>query len=144
MVETMADQRAGRIVLSGPNQLRDTRMRPIARSILPATLLLAVMAATPVHAQVDSREGIALQNQIYQLRQQVQSLQDQVGRGGAASRPTYIAPPSGASGDLVAQLLTRVDSLEEQMRQLRGQLQETQNQQQRSAADLNKRVEDLS
>jgi len=123
-------------------------MRPFARSILPATLLLAGLAASPALAQVDSREGIALQNQIYQLRQQVQGLQDQVARGGGgggAPRPTYVVPPSsGGSGDLVTQLLTRVDSLEEQVRQLRGQIQQTQNQVDRQGADLGKRIDDLS
>jgi TolA-binding protein len=124
-------------------------MRPFARSILPATLLLAGLAASPAHAQVDSREGIALQNQIYQLRQQIQGLQDQVARGGGggggAPRPTYVVPPSsGGSGDLVAQLLTRVDSLEDQVRQLRGQIQQTQNQVDRQGADLGKRIDDLS
>ena len=121
-------------------------MRSIARLVLSAPLLLSVLCASPGHAQVDSREGIALQNQIYQLRQQMQILQDQVARGGGgAARPTYVAPtPSGGSGDLVAQLLQRVDSLEEQVRQLRGQVQETQNLQQRQGADLGKRIDDLA
>jgi TolA-binding protein len=104
------------------------------------------LAALPAYAQIDSREGIALQNQIYQLRQQMQGLQDQVARGGGSGRPTYIAPApsSGATGDLVTQLLTRVDSLEDQVRQLRGQIQETQNAQQRQGADLNKRIDDMA
>lgn len=124
-------------------------MRPFARSVLPATLLLAAMAVSPAHAQVESREGIALQNQIYQIRQELRMLQDQMARGGggggSVTRPTYVVPPSsGGGGDLVAQLLTRVESLEEQVRQLRGQVQETQNQQQRSTADLGKRIDDMA
>ncbi|MFO1027411.1 MAG: hypothetical protein U1E70_19715 [Acetobacteraceae bacterium] len=125
-------------------------MRPFARSVLPVSLLLTALAAFPAHAQVESREGIALQNQIYQLRQELRMLQDQMARGGGGSsvaRPTYVVPPpaaSGGSGDLVAQLLTRVESLEEQVRQLRGQVQETQNQQARSAADLGKRIDDMA
>jgi TolA-binding protein len=134
-------------MLFGSKLARDTRMRPFARFVFSAALLLGAGVAAPAHAQVDSREGIALQNQIYQLRQQMQGLQDQVARGGGGgSRPTYIAPPSssGASGDLVTQLLTRVDSLEEQVRQLRGQVQETQNAQQRQGADLGKRIDDMA
>jgi TolA-binding protein len=99
----------------------------------------------PALAQIDSREGIALQNQIYQLRQDLRSLQDQIARGGGAPAraPTY-APAPAPSGDLVAQLLTRVDSLEEQVRQLRGRIDETQNLVQRQGADVNKRIDDLA
>ncbi|HXA21843.1 MAG TPA: tetratricopeptide repeat protein [Acetobacteraceae bacterium] len=96
-------------------------------------------------AQVDSREGIALQNQILDLRRQMQALQDQASRGGGGS-PTYLgrggSPPPGGANDLVAQLLARVDTLEEQVRQLRGRTDETANQVQRMGADLSKRIED--
>jgi len=101
----------------------------------------------PVHAQIDSREGIALQNQIYQLRQELKAAEDQMARGGGgSSRPPAYAPPQQLSGgnDLVAQLLTRVDALEEQVRQLRGRIDETQNQLQRQNDDLGKRIDDLS
>src|SRR3984957_1918338 len=96
-------------------------------------------------AQVDSREGIALQNQILDLRRQMQSLQDQVSRGGGGS-PTYLGrggspPPSGGANDLVAQLLARVDALAGQVRQLRGRTDETAHQVQRMGADLSKRIE---
>jgi len=97
---------------------------------------------------VDSREGIALQNQIYQLRQQLQAVQDQMARGGGGSgsrQPSYLPPPPQSGGsDLLAQLLTRVDSLEEQVRQLRGRIDETQNQLQRQNDDLGKRIDDLA
>jgi TolA-binding protein len=115
-----------------------------------ATLALLVLLAAPVvRAQVESREGIALQNQILELRRQVQNLQDQ-GAGGRGT-PTYLGrsgypPPSGPGGgsDLVAQLLSRVDALEEQVRQLRGQIDQTQNQVQRQGADLSKRIDDMA
>lgn len=106
--------------------------------------LLAIGLMQPAQAQIDSREGIALQNQIYQLRQELQQLRDQGPRGGGSAssvRPSY---PTAPSNDLVTQLLTRVDSLEEQVRQLRGQLDETQHQQQTQAADLGKRIDDLA
>jgi TolA-binding protein len=44
----------------------------------------------------------------------------------------------------LAQLLTRVDALEEQVRQLRGRIDETQNQLQRQNDDLGKRIDDLA
>ena len=56
-------------------------MRFVVAPFIVAALLLAGVVA-PVHAQVDSREGIALQNQIYQLRQELRTLQDQMARGG--------------------------------------------------------------
>jgi TolA-binding protein len=107
-------------------------------------LMAALLPPAPVQAQVDSREGIALQNEIYGLRAQVQALQDQIGRGGAA--PSYSAPSPQFSGgnDLVAQLLTRVDALEDQVRQLRGRVDELQNQLQQQNADLGKRIDDLA
>ncbi len=120
-------------------------MRFFVRRLLLPAVFLTSFAAGPVLAQVDSREGIALQNEIYQLRQMVQTLQDQVARGGVSRGPASSAPPpSTGSGDLVAQLLTRVNSLEDQVRQLRGQIEETQNQQQVQNADLSKRIDDLS
>jgi TolA-binding protein len=124
-------------------------MRSVGAVFVAATLLLvSPVIRAPANAQIDSREGIALQNQIYQLRQELRALQDQIARGGGASagRPPVYAPSpqSYGSNDLVAQLLTRVDSLEEQVRQLRGRIDETQNQVQRQAADTNKRIDDLA
>ena len=122
-------------------------LRPalLCNRILVASCLLAASVA-PVAAQVDSREGIALQNQIYQLRQELRAAQDQT-RGSGNRAPAYAPPPQqlgGGSGDLVAQLLTRVDALEDQMRQLRGRIDETQNQMQRQNEDLGKRIDDLA
>lgn len=128
------------------------RRLSIVGSRFAAALILSMLPGA-VMAQVDSREGIALQNQIYQLRQEIQTLRDQVARGGGGgggggggslfgggSRPSA---PSGG-GDMVAQLLTRVDGLDDQMRQLRGRIDELQNQLQRQNADLTKRIEDLT
>ncbi len=123
---------------------------PSAKRLLPmAFVLLGLMALSgrPVRAQVESREGIALQNQILELRRQMQTLQDQSGRGGgsptALGRGTY-PPTTGGGSDLVAQLLSRVDALEEQVRQLRGRIDETQNTVQRQGADLGKRIDDMA
>lgn len=120
-------------------------MRFVVAPVFVAACLLAASSA-PVRAQIDSREGIALQNQIYQLRQELKAAEDQIARGGG--RPsTYVPQPPPAqpapSNDLLAQLLTRVDALEEQVRQLRGRIDETQNQLQRQNDDLGKRIDDL-
>jgi len=120
------------------------RLPMITGFILAATLLLG----QPARAQMESREYLLLRNQIDELRHQLQGLQDQVGRGGGSSlgRPAYAPPTQLQPGgnDMVAQLLTRVETLEEQVRQLRGQIEETQNQSVRQGADLGKRIDDLA
>ena len=61
-----------------------------ARHLAAALVLFVLVASSgqPARAQVESREGIALQNQILDLRRQMQALQDQSGRGGGS--PTYL------------------------------------------------------
>lgn len=86
---------------------------------------------------MDSREGIALQNQLAQLRQDLQQLRADVARGNAAGG-------GGGGGDIAAQLLSRVQAMEEQVRQLRGRIDETQNLIVRQNADLSKRIDDLT
>jgi TolA-binding protein len=119
-------------------------MRFAVASVFVASFLVTV----PAYAQVDSREGIALQNQIYQLRQELKSVQDQAARGGGSGiRPPAYPPPAQqqyGGNELVTQLLTRVDSLEDQVRQLRGRIDETQNQLQRQNDILGKRIDDLA
>ena len=113
--------------------------------VLAVALLTITQLPTPAQAQVDSREAIALQNQLFQLRQEMQVLRDQVARGGGAAASGGRSFSSSASGnDMIAQLLTRVDSLEEQVRQLRGRVDETQYQVQRQNAELGKRIDDLA
>jgi TolA-binding protein len=80
--------------------------------------LVAAMLAAPALAQVDSREAIALQNQILQLRQEVEQLR----RGGVSAPPA--SSGRGGGGDLPAQLLERVGRLEEEVRRMRGRLDE--------------------
>lgn len=109
-------------------------LRLWARRGAAVGLCLAIqIMPLPVHAQVDSREGIALQNQLYQLRQDIQVLREQVRQGGG-----------GGGTDVAAQLLSRVQSMEEQVRGLRGRIDETQNMMNRHNADLAKRIDDLT
>ena len=123
-------------------------MRYVVAPFVVAAFLLAASVSSG-HAQVDSREGIALQNQIYQLRQELQAAESQMQRGGSGGRAPAYAPPTqlqgdAPSGNLVAQLLTRVDALEDQVRDLRGRVDEMQNQLQQQNADLGKRIDDLA
>src|SRR6185437_9962716 len=115
-------------------------MRLLLRSVLLATVAVSVLPPL-AREQVDSREGIALQNQIYQLRQELRQFEEQRGGGqqGYAPQPRI----SGNASDVLTQLLTRVDSLEDQVRQLRGRIDELQNQVQQQGLDLNKKIDDL-
>jgi TolA-binding protein len=117
---------------------------------LTACLLVFSPWLRIAHAQeMESREAIALQNEIYQLQQEIGSLRQQLaegGRGGSSlGGDSYReAPPSrGGSNDMVAQLLSRVDTLDEQVRDLRGRIDELQNQTQQQSADLSKQLSDL-
>jgi TolA-binding protein len=132
--------------------LPDLRRRT-APMLLAAGIGLAVLAAPgAARAQVDSREGIALQNQILELKRQVQTLQEQQsnrpssGGGGSflgiggSSAPA----PSSGGGDMTAQLLDRVQTLEDQVRRLRGRVDELGNQLQQQNADLTKQIGDIN
>jgi TolA-binding protein len=128
------------------------RLRPNAA--LLAGVILCVSLPPVARAQIESREGIALQNQILELRRDLQVLRDQGVRGGGGGGSTYLGrgpqpltPPvagGGGGSDIVAQLLDRVQTLEDQVRQLRGQVDENTNTLQRQNADLSKQIGDLS
>ena len=113
-------------------------------------LLIAVMIAGPAAlAQDESRQDIALQNQILELRQDVDALRAQVSAGGSSPAPAPQGEFSNGSGtpaassDMLPQLLDRVSQLEDQVRTLQGQLDETRNKLQQQGADLGKQIADL-
>ncbi len=82
-----------------------------------------------------------LQNQILELRRDMQALQAQRGSGG----PSYATPSGGQGGSgLEAQLLDRVQTLEDQVRRLRGQLDEQSNTFRRAQDSLSKQIDDLN
>ncbi|MGG5822664.1 tetratricopeptide repeat protein [Falsiroseomonas sp. HW251] len=87
-------------------------------------VVLALIVALPgvALAQMDSREGIALQNQILQLRQEIEALR----RGGVAVAPTPSRPSSGGGGssEIVQSLLDRVQRMEEEVRAIRGRAEQ--------------------
>jgi TolA-binding protein len=103
--------------------------------------LLLLLSAAPAAAQIESREGIALQNQILQLRNQLEELRRAGGGAVAAPRPSGPAPTGGQS-EIVAQLLSRVAQLEEEVRRQRGRADEAENRLRQQEEATNKLRED--
>jgi TolA-binding protein len=105
-----------------------------ARAPIIAALALLPLMGAPARAQMDSREGIALQNQILELRRDLDALRR--GGGGApvpAPRGGGAAPPETVQG-----LLSRVQELEETVRRQRGQLDVAENANRRLAEEVEK------
>lgn len=119
------------------------------RILLMLGLLALLGAASPARAQIDSREGIALDNEIADLRRQIQVLQNNLGSGsGSSSGSSFLGgrsqqAPSGGASDLTAGLVDRVTRLEDAVRQLNGRIDELANAQSRAQADLSKQISDL-
>lgn len=109
---------------------------------------LALLGALPARAQVDSREGILLQNQILELKRDVQALRDQFAAGGGSTlgsgRNSPPPPTSSATADVTTALLERVSRLEDEVRNLRGHVDEVDNARQRQGEDLSKQIDDLN
>ena len=105
--------------------------------------MILALSLSPARAQIDSREGITLQNQILELRRELQDLER--GGGGGQPPPSRPAPQSApVSGDLTAQLLDRVSQLEDRTRALRGRVDQLQNQLTQQQQDFAKQLGDLS
>lgn len=107
---------------------------------LAAALLGLALLAQPAAAQFDSREAIALQNQILQLRQELEQLRL---RGGGSPTPSPSPRGGGGGNEMVGALLDRVTAMEEETRRLRGRVDELDNRNRRLAADLQKLSEDM-
>ena len=106
-----------------------------------ALLSLGLALASPAAAQMESREGIALQNQILDLRREIDAMR----RGGGSALPAPSVPSRGPtfSGDLVQQLLGRVQELEEENRRLRGRADVSDNNERQLRAEIEKLRGDL-
>ena len=98
------------------------------------TFMLPIGAAQG-QPMVQSQEGIALENQILQLQQQMQQLQpgggnsgSSLGGGGQSAPPPESSGAPPASGGIVASLLNQVNQLQSQVQQLSGQVDTLQNQ----------------
>jgi TolA-binding protein len=105
------------------------------RQTLLAFAAVALLAPAAVRAQplIQSQEGIALENQILALQQQVQQLQTTGGNNGGSALGSNSSPaPSqnGAAPDssIVTSLLTQVQQLQAQVQQLNGEVDTLQNQ----------------
>lgn len=107
---------------------------------LPVAAVL-VASAPAAHAQdVTSREGLALQNQIMALKQSMSQMQSS---GSTLAPPSATpAPASSGNGDLTAQLLDRVNTLEQQQRDMRGEIDQLTNELQQKSAALSKQIAD--
>jgi len=102
---------------------------------------------------MDSREAIDLQNQIAELRQELQAMQS-AQQAGNQSPPTYapqpepaypsqVSPQPGGGSDTAADLVVRVSALEQQVRDLQGKVDDLTNQLQHQHDDLAKQIGDL-
>ncbi|ABI62006.1 Hypothetical protein GbCGDNIH1_1108 [Granulibacter bethesdensis CGDNIH1] len=123
---------------------RRNSMKPMARPLLAAILVAGpafLAAPDTASAQIESREGIALQNQILELRQQLQELGSQ-GRGNIVTTAP-VQSQGNVNGDLLAQLLQRVQTLEEQVRTVQGRIDDLDNRMKTQSDELAKQMEDL-
>ncbi len=124
-------------------------MRQNIFAIAAFTVLLPLGAAYG-QPMVQSQEGIALENQILQLQQQVQQMQSGGGSSGGSalggsSAPAPVAQSSGAPPDasVVTNLLTQVSQLQSQVQELRGKVDTLQNQMNTQNASMQKEIDDL-
>ncbi|MDE8349941.1 MAG: hypothetical protein POG74_10745 [Acidocella sp.] len=122
-------------------------MRQISFAIAAFALLLPCSAAYS-QPMVQSQEGIALENQILQLQQQVQQMQSGGGGGsslGGSSAPAPMAPSSAAPPDssVVTNLLSQVSQLQSQVQELSGKVDTLQNQVSTQNATMQKEIDDL-
>ncbi|SIQ06430.1 MULTISPECIES: tetratricopeptide repeat protein [Acidiphilium] len=103
-------------------------MRRLMLTALPiASLAFAGLSLAPVgvaHAQmISSREGIALENQILELKQQIQS--GQQGNGNSALAAPAPEPGGGGaatSSALLPNMLQQIQTLTDQVQNLRGRV----------------------
>jgi TolA-binding protein len=108
----------------------------MVKNLFAVAAFAAMLPMGVAHGQpvVQSQEGIALENQILQLQQQVQQLEPGGGGGsalGGASAPApALAAPSQSTPDssVVTNLLNQVGQLQSQVQQLNGEIDTLQNQ----------------
>jgi TolA-binding protein len=123
------------------------------RTLTACLLILAALRPFTARAQMESREAIDLQNQIAELRQELQTMQSAQQAGNQAppvyapqpepAYPSQVAPPPGGGSDTAADLVVRVSALEQQVRDLQGKVDDLTNQLQHQHDDLAKQIGDL-
>jgi TolA-binding protein len=129
------------------------RINPFRTALLAAGLTWAVGNAQPAAAQMESREAISLQDQIAELRQELQIMQQNQQAAGQpmpqampqpgpeTQPPTQVTP---GTSDTVADLVVRVSALEDENRTLRGRIDDLTNQLQHVNDTLAKQISDLA
>ena len=122
--------------------------RPL-RALMLGTAFSVLCPVLPALAQdasdgggISSREAIALQDEIASLRQQLSQIQNS-GPLPAPSSSSSRGSSGSGDGSMVAQLLERVSALEEQNRQMRGELDQLTNAQKETQANLSKQISDM-
>lgn len=131
-------------------------MKTLRTSVLCLIAIMAFGVPRASQAQMESREAIDLQNQIAELRQELQMMQ-QAQQNGNQAPPSYAPQPEAqpyasqmppgagqGGGETAAELLVRVSALEEQMRTLQGKVDDLTNQLQRQHDELAKQIGDLA
>jgi TolA-binding protein len=121
-------------------------MRPTFALAALAVLVPLTLRAQPM---IQSQEGIALENQILQLQQQVQQLQSNSGGGGSALGGAQQSTPSDGStaapqSSVVTNLLNQVQQLQSQVATLNGEVDTLQNQVTTQNAQMEKQIGDLN
>ncbi len=125
------------------------RQNLIALAIFATMLPFGAAQGQPL---VQSQEGIALENQILQLQNQVQQLQ--AGGGGSSSGGSALggesaSPPASSSGggtsdsSIVTKLLNQVNDLQSQVQDLSGKVDTLQNEVDTQHAATEKEIADL-
>ncbi len=100
---------------------------PMLKSLTSASIAVLILMPAVVRAQmISSREGIALENQILELKHQLAQVQQGGGSGSSVLGSTAPAAPErhaqNSSSELVASLLEQVDTLHNQVQDLRGRV----------------------
>lgn len=123
------------------------------RRLLLTTIPLAGLAlagltpfASAQAQMISSREGIALENQILELRQQMQAMQQGGGNGGSAlGAPAPQAPgeSGGASAALLPNMLQQVQTLTDEVQSLRGRVDTLEHEVATQHDQLNQELGDL-
>lgn len=126
-----------------------TLFRPL-RAFMLGTAFSVLCPVLPAVAQdasdgggISSREAIALQDEIASLRQQLSQIQNSGPLPAPSSSASRTSSGGSADGNMVAQLLERVSALEEQNRQMRGELDQLSNAQKETQANLSKQISDM-
>ncbi len=115
-------------------------------ALLLAVGFAALVSSSAARAQViTSREGIALENQILELRQQVQQLQQSQGGNGASVLAPSQPGGSGVGGSaaLLPSLVLQVQQLQQDVHSLRGQLDTLEHQVTTQNDQINQEIGDL-